>query len=71
MFFDLLLTKYQSQKVLRALAWITRFISNCQNIKKRGSLITSEIQGQRKFYIKREQRKVEHSEKSEETKIYS
>ena len=50
------------------LAWITRFINNCGKIKKRGPLITSEIQCQEKFYIKLEQRKVEHSEKFEKSR---
>ena len=48
---------------MRLSAWITRFINNCEQIKKRGSLIISEMQCQKKFYIKPEKRKVEHSEK--------
>ena len=53
---------------MRVLAWITRFISNCRKIKKTGPLTTSGIQYQEKFYIKRAQRKVEHSEKFEESR---
>ena len=53
---------------MRVSAWIRRFINNCRKIKKRGPLTTSEIQCQEKFYIKREQRKVEHSEKFEESR---
>ena len=63
--FDFFLNKYELHKVLRISAWITRFINNCQKIKKRRPSTNSEISYQEKFYIKREQRKVEHSEKSE------
>ena len=38
--FDFLLDKYEIHKVLRASAWITRFINNCQKIKKTGPLTT-------------------------------
>ena len=53
---------------MRVSAWVTRFISDCQKIKKRGPLTTSEIQYQEKFCIKLEQRKVEHSDKFEESR---
>ena len=43
-------------------------MNNCPRITKRESLTTSEIQCQEKFYIKREQRKVKHSEKFEESR---
>ena len=39
--FDFLLDKYEIHKVLRVSAWITRFINNCQKIKKTGPLTTS------------------------------
>ena len=39
--FDFLLDKYEIHKVLRVSAWITRFIDNCQKIKKTGPLTTS------------------------------
>ena len=38
--FDFLLDKYEIHKVLRVSAWITRFINNCQKIKKTGPLTT-------------------------------
>ena len=60
--FDFLIDKHELH-ILRLSAWITRFINNCEQIKKRGSLIISEMQCQKKFYIKPEKRKVEHSEK--------
>ena len=66
--FDLLLDKYELHKLLRVSAWLTRFISNCRKIKKTEPLTTSEIQYQEIFYIKREQRKVEHSGKFEESR---
>ena len=66
--FDFLLDKYELHKVLRVSAWITRFINNFEKNKKRGTLTTSEKQCQEKFYIKREQRKVEHSEKLEDSR---
>ena len=49
-------------------AWVTNFLNNCRKIQKRGSLKSSEIQCQKKFCIKCKQRKVEHSEKFEETR---
>ena len=64
--FEFLLDKYELHKLLRVSGWIRRFINDCQKIKKRGALTTSEIQCQEKFYIKREQRKVEHSKKFKE-----
>ena len=53
---------------LRGSAWITRFINNCQKIKKKEPLTTSEIKYQDKFFTKCEQKKVEHSEKFEESR---
>ena len=53
---------------MRVSAWVTRFVSDCRKIKKRGPLTTSEIQYQERFYIKREQRKVVHSQKFEESR---
>ena len=53
---------------MRISSWITRFINNCQKIKKKGSLTTSEIQFHKKFHIKREPRKTEHSEQFEESR---
>ena len=53
---------------MRVSAWITRFINDCRKTKKGGRLTISEIQCQDKFYTKREQRKVEHSENFEESR---
>ena len=53
---------------MRASTWITRFVNNFRKIKKRGPQTTSEIQRQDKFYIKREKRKIEHSERFQESK---
>ena len=53
---------------MRISAWITRFINDCRKTKKGGRLTISEIQCQDKFYTKREQRKVEHSENFEESR---
>ena len=66
--FDFLLDKYELHKVLSASAWITIFINICRKIKKREPLTTSEIQCQDNFCLKREQRKVEHSEKFEQSR---
>ena len=53
---------------MRISAWITRFINNYRKIKKRGPLTNSQIQFQENFYIKHEQKKVEHSEKFEKSR---
>ena len=66
--FDFLLDKYELHRVLRVSVWITRFTKNCQKIKKREPLTTLEIQSEGKFYIKCEQRKVEHSDQFEESR---
>ena len=66
--FDFLLDEYELRKVLRVSHQITRFINNCQKVKKRGLLTTSEIQCQEKFNIKCEQRNVEYSHKLEESR---
>ena len=66
--FYFLLDKYELHKVLRVSVWITRFINNCRKIKKKGPLTTSEIQCKQKFYIKCDQRTVEHSQKFEESR---
>ena len=66
--FNFLLDKYELHKVLKVSAWITRFINNFERNKKKRILTTSEIQCQEKFYIKREKRKVEHSEKLEDSR---
>ena len=66
--FVFLLDMYELHKILRLSAWITRFINNCWKIKKVLPLPNSEIQCQEKFYIKREQRKIERSEKFEESR---
>ena len=65
---DLLLGKCELQKILRVSAWVTRLVNNFRKIKKKRPLLTSEIQCQKKFYIKREKRKVEHSEEFEESR---
>ena len=66
--FNFLLDKYELHKVLKISAWITRFINNFERNMKKRILTTSEIQCQEKFYIKREKRKVEHSEKLEDSR---
>ena len=53
---------------MRVSTWVARFISNYRKSKTRGPSITSKIQCQEKFYIKREQRKVKHSEKFEKSR---
>ena len=66
--FDFLLDKYKLHKVLTVSACVTRFINYCWKIKKRGHPTKSEIQCQENFYIKRQQRKMEPSEKFEESR---
>ena len=66
--FDFLLDKYELHKILRVSAWITKFINNCRKFRKKEPLTTSEIPCWEKFCVKREQRKVEHSEKFEESR---
>ena len=56
--FNKLLEKYELHKALRVLNWVNRFIKNCHHSKKSGPLTTSEIEKQRKFYIKSEQKKI-------------
>ena len=61
--FDKLLTKYEFWKFLRTTSWILRFLNNCRRTKQSGPLTTSEIEQRKKFWIKREQQRVQHSEK--------
>ena len=44
-------------------SWIFRFLNNCRRTKQSGPLTTSEIAQRKKFWIKSEQQKVQHSEK--------
>ena len=61
--FDKLLTKYEFWKFLRTTSWILRFLNNCRRTKQSGPLTTSDIEQRKKFWIKREQQRVQHSEK--------
>ena len=40
-----------------------RFLNNCRRTKQSGPLTTSDIEQRKKFWIKREQQRVQHSEK--------
>ena len=61
--FDKCLAKYKFWKFLRITNWIFRFLNNCRKTKESGPLTTSEIEQRKKFWIKREQQPVQHSEK--------
>ena len=61
--FDNFLAKYEFWKFLRITSWIFRFLNNCRKTKQSGPLTTSEIEQRKKFWIKREQQPVQHSEK--------
>ena len=61
--FDNLLAKYEFWKFLRIISWIFRFLNNCRRTKQGGPLTTSEIEQRKKFWIKKEQQPVQHSEK--------
>ena len=61
--FDKLLAKYEFWKFLRTTSWILRFLNNCGRTKQSGPLTTSDIEQRKKFWIKREQQRVQHSEK--------
>ena len=61
--FDKLLVKYKFWKILRITSWIFRFLSNYRRTKQSRPLTTSEIEQRMKFWIKREQQRVQHSEK--------
>ena len=63
MFFDKLLEKYELHKALRVSVCVNRFIRNCHESKQSGPLTTAEIEEQRKFHIKSEQKRLESSEK--------
>ena len=47
---------------MRVTAWVNRFIQNCRHSKQSDPLKTSEIEKQRKFYIKSEQKRLESSD---------
>ena len=61
--FDELLPKYEFWKFLRITSWIFRLLNNCRMTKQSGPLTTSKIEQRKKFWIKREQQRVQHSEK--------
>ena len=66
---EMALEKYQYRKSMRVIAWIKRFIQNCQaknENRQTGPLCTEEVQRVRDFWIKKEQSKVEGNEKFEE-----
>ena len=52
-----------THKALRVSTWVNRFIKNCHHSKLPAPLITSEIEKQRKFFIKWEQKRLESSKK--------
>ena len=60
---DDLLNKFSLWKFLRILGWINRFINNCRRNKVNGPLTTEEISKQKKFIIKREQKRFQVTEK--------
>ena len=63
---DMVLEKYQYRKSMRVVAWIKRFIQNCQAKKENrqtGQLAPKKVED---FWIKKEQSKVEGNEKFEE-----
>ena len=60
---DKLLAKYKFWKFLRITSWDFSFLNNCRITKQSGPLTTSEIEQRKKFWIKREQQRVQHSEK--------
>ena len=64
--FDALLEKFELHKVLRVTARVNRFIQNCRHSKQSAPLKTSEIEKQRKFYIKSEQKRLESSDQFQE-----
>ena len=61
--FDKLLAKYEFCNFLRITSWIFRFLYNCRRTKQSGPLTTSEIEERKNFCIKREQQRVQHSQK--------
>ena len=48
-------------EAMRVSAWVISFIKNCHHFKKSDPLTTSEIEEQRKCYIKSEQKRLEIS----------
>ena len=48
---------------MRITSWVFRFLNNSRRTKQSGPLTTSEIEKTKKFWIKREQQRVLHSEK--------
>ena len=57
--FDQLLAKHELWKVLRIGRWVRRFIKNCKAspaIRQSGPLMTTEIENQKIWWIKRAQR---------------
>ena len=60
---DKSLGEYELWKFLRITSWIFRLSNNCRRTKQSGPLRASEIEQIKKFWIKREQQRVQHSEK--------
>ena len=60
-----LLVKYPMLKTFRILHWIKRFLINYKKQQVRGQLKSSEIENQREFLIKEEQRRYSKCEKIE------
>ena len=48
---------------MRITSWVFRFLNNSRRTKQSGPLTASEIEKRKKFWIKREQQRVLHSEK--------
>ena len=61
--FEKLLEKHELYKFLRITAWRFNFLYNCQEIKRSDPLKTDETEHQKKFWIKREQQRVQDIEK--------
>ena len=61
---DLILENYELTKAIRIMAWIARFIYNCQhpNYVIRGPLTTDELMSQHSFWIKRAQQSSDNEE---------
>ena len=57
--FDKSLSKYEFWKFLRITSWIFRLLSNNRRTKQSGPLTASEIEQRKKFWIKREQQRVQ------------
>ena len=67
--FKPLLLKYSWWKVVRTVSWVFRFINNCRKAKRRGQLITEEINETKLLLIQRAQRECENSDSFGEDKL--